>query len=210
MEYTNGLPLEDVGWGRFFTGSSVSTDTDRHAGIRYSSADTLSWPGAEFECRLACASFHGAGRHRHCHSAAPSGGPDTRTNVIISSDAYVVGLAGILGLHWQLPGYQPDFCPPGGALVFELRQARGLRKVSGSRVLHRTDVGSIAQSDAAYAGGAACQHPTPHSGRGGSGPSLDVKFERFRKLLKKAIDPEFVQDPAKEVPPGALTGVPLK
>ena len=50
------------------------------------------------------------------------GNAKSRMVVIISSDAYVAGLAGLLNAHWQLPGYQPDFCAPGGALVFELRQ----------------------------------------------------------------------------------------
>ncbi len=52
------------------------------------------------------------------------GNAGSRMVVVISSDAYVAGLAGLLQLHWQLPGYQPDFCAPGGALVFELRQSK--------------------------------------------------------------------------------------
>ena len=40
-----------------------------------------------------------------------------------SSAAYVNGLAGVLRAHWTLPGYQPDYCPPGGSLVFELLQS---------------------------------------------------------------------------------------
>jgi hypothetical protein len=27
-------------------------------------------------------------------------------------------------MHWMLPGYQQDYNPPGGSLVFELRQVR--------------------------------------------------------------------------------------
>ena len=38
--------------------------------------------------------------------------------VVNSSDAYVAGLAGLLDLHWLLPGYQRDYCAPGGNLVF--------------------------------------------------------------------------------------------
>jgi 4-phytase/acid phosphatase len=43
------------------------------------------------------------------------GDPQSQVLVIISSDAYLAGLAGLLDMHWLLPGYQPDFCPPGGA-----------------------------------------------------------------------------------------------
>jgi hypothetical protein len=40
-------------------------------------------------------------------------------------------------------------------------------------------------------------------------PSLDVRFDVFQRLLRKAIDPECVEDPSTEVPPDVLTGVPL-
>ena len=52
------------------------------------------------------------------------GTPESQVPVIVSSDGIVAGLAGLLNVHWLLPGYQPDFCAPGGALVFELRQVK--------------------------------------------------------------------------------------
>ena len=58
------------------------------------------------------------------HLPGAFGNGKSRVLVIVSSDAYVAGLAGLLHLHWPLPGYQPDFCAPGGALVFELRQSK--------------------------------------------------------------------------------------
>ena len=49
------------------------------------------------------------------HVAGAFSTPGTNLLVIISSDAYAVGLAGLLHVHWLLPGYQPDFAAPGGA-----------------------------------------------------------------------------------------------
>ena len=43
-----------------------------------------------------------------------------------------------------------------------------------------------------------------------SATSLDVDFSRFEQLLNNAIGPQYVQDPAAEVPPGILRGVPLQ
>jgi hypothetical protein len=40
--------------------------------------------------------------------------------------------------------------------------------------------------------------------------SLDVSFYRFNQLITNAINFYYVQRPASEVPPGPLTGVPLK
>jgi len=37
-------------------------------------------------------------------------------------------LTGLLNLHWQLPGYQSDFCAPGGAEVFEFRQIKNSKE----------------------------------------------------------------------------------
>jgi 4-phytase/acid phosphatase len=52
------------------------------------------------------------------------GNPSSKVIVLIASDINVTGLAGLFHLDWILPGYPPDFCAPGGALVFELRQAQ--------------------------------------------------------------------------------------
>ena len=43
-----------------------------------------------------------------------------------------------------------------------------------------------------------------------SATSLDVDFGKFEKLMNRAIDLKYVQDPAIEVPPGPLRGVPLR
>jgi 4-phytase/acid phosphatase len=40
----------------------------------------------------------------------------------VGHDTNIANLAALLDLHWQLPEYPADDMPPGGALVFELRQ----------------------------------------------------------------------------------------
>jgi 4-phytase / acid phosphatase len=52
------------------------------------------------------------------------GAPSTKIVALIASDVNVCGLAGLLHIDWLLPGFQPDFCGPGGALVFQLRQSQ--------------------------------------------------------------------------------------
>jgi 4-phytase / acid phosphatase len=53
------------------------------------------------------------------------GTPSTKIVVLIASDVNVCGLAGLFHIDWLVPGYQPNFCGPGGALVFQLRQSQG-------------------------------------------------------------------------------------
>ncbi len=52
------------------------------------------------------------------------GTPSTKLVVLIASDVNVCGFAGLFHIDWLLPGYQPDFCGPGGAIVFQLRQSQ--------------------------------------------------------------------------------------
>jgi 4-phytase / acid phosphatase len=61
--------------------------------------------------------------------------------VLVGSDINIIGLPGLFHIDWTLPGYQPDFCGPGGALVFELRQSQrtGEFIVRASYVAHTLD-----------------------------------------------------------------------
>ena len=143
-------------------------------------------------------------RGRNVRGAFGAGTGKSRLNVIISSDAYLAGLAGLLGLHWQLPGYQPNFCSPGGAIVFELRQLNKSREYI-VRVFYTSQ--SFDQ----------LRNLTPLTldnppktmqllvpGGSNSSTDLDVKFKTFQKLVKGAINPKYVQNPSKEIHPGVL------
>ncbi len=209
MEYAAGLPLSDVGWGhlpldrlsqhtRLITLAFNLTFTTPYLN-QVQSSNAASHVLRSMEQAVVQDGIPGA-----------FGGPESRVNVIISSDAYVIGLAGLLGLHWQLPGYQPDFCPPGGALVFELRQSRasGDYLVRAFYTAQTWDQLRSLTPLTLEAPPATVQLLIPGGREPGAG--LDVKFERFQRLLKKAIGSQFVEDPAKEVPPGVLAGVPLK
>lgn len=138
------------------------------------------------------------------------GDPSSQIVVVTSSDAYVAGLAGLLRVHWQLAGYQPDYCAPAGALVFELRQSRDTGEYlvrvfytaqSLDQLRNLTPL-TLAQPPETM------QLMIP----GGSKPgtTLDVKFPVFQKLLTNTIDLKYVQDPGTEVQPTVLTNVPLQ
>src|SRR5262249_25186989 len=50
------------------------------------------------------------------------GSPDTSLLVLGGHDTNLSNLSGMLDLSWNLPGYQPDETPPGGAVIFSLWQ----------------------------------------------------------------------------------------
>ena len=209
MEYATGMPLADVGWGRLSL-DQLSQQTR---------LITLAFNVAFATPYLNQVQSSNAGSHvlRSMEQAVIQDGipgsfgrPGSHVNVIISSDVFVTGLAGLLGLHWQLPGYQPDFCPPGGALVFELRQSRSSRE-------HLVRVFYTAQTWEQLRNLTPLGLQTPPAttqllipGGREPGAGLDVSFARFQRLLKRAIGQQYVEDPAREVPPGVLTGVPLQ
>lgn len=128
----------------------------------------------------------------------------SRAVVVISSDGYVAGLAGLLQLHWQLQGYQPDFCAPGGALVFELRQVKRTKK-------YLVRVFYTAQTFDQLRGLEPLTSDNPPAtiqllvpGGSNSATNMDVDYAVFKKLLGNAIDNTCVEDPSTEIQPGVL------
>jgi 4-phytase/acid phosphatase len=204
MQYADGL---DVGWGRL-TLDQLSQQT-RLTGLQF-----------EIEMRspyLNTLQSSNAASHvlrtmqqvvNGVNYPGAFGNAKSRAVVVISSDGYVAGLAGILHLHWQLPGYQPDFCAPGGALVFELRQSNSTKE-------YLVRVYYTAQTFDQLRNLASLTTPDPPPATiqllvpGGSKSSTDrdVAFGVFQKLMRNAINPQYVQSFSKEVPPGVLTGV---
>ncbi len=116
------------------------------------------------------------------------GNARSRVVVVISSDNFVAGLAGLLNLHWQLPGYQPDFCAPGGALVFELRQS----KITGNYLVR---VYYTAQSFDQLRNLTPLTQPNPPPetmqlsvpGGNTSATNLDVNYLVFQNIVNGAI-----------------------
>ena len=209
MEYTDGFSLGDVAWGQL-TLDQLSQLT-RLVTLQFNML--LRTPYLDqVQSSNAAAHVLRSMKQAVLGETVPGAfsDPSSRVLVVISSDAYVAGLAGLLKLHWQLPGYQPDFCAPGGALVFELRQSASTGEFivriyytaqSFDQLRNLTPLNLNAPPET-------MQLLVP----GGSKPggSLDVRFPIFQKLMMEAVGLEYVQNPYTEVPPTVLTNVPLQ
>ncbi|MDV6330036.1 histidine-type phosphatase [Asticcacaulis sp. 201] len=107
LEYANGFPMSDVGWGR----------------VSKRQITALSALHAE-EFRLiarpkAVATYAAAGLLSEVRSALFD--PEaSRYTLLVGHDGNLAYIGGALGLHWQAQGFAADDPPPGGALVFEL------------------------------------------------------------------------------------------
>jgi 4-phytase/acid phosphatase len=203
MQYADGFAIEDVAWGRL-TADGFSMQT------RLTALQLNLCMRPPYLCR---AQSSNAGAHvlrsmeqviQGSNFRGTFGTSKSRVVVVISSDAYLAGLAGLLDLHWSLPDYQPDFCPPGGALVFEVRQVKRTKQ-------HLVRVFYTAQSFSQLRNltpptltepPATMQLLVPAASK--SATNLDVSFTVFKKILLAAIDSRCVQSFARETPPGVL------
>jgi len=123
FEYAEGMPASDVGWGQL-TAAGISQIT------------RLTTLVLDLENRtpyLARVESSNLASHivRSMVQAATGNGmtgslasPSTKVILLIASDVNVTGLAALFHLDWVLPDYQADYCGPGGALVFQLRQSQ--------------------------------------------------------------------------------------
>jgi len=199
MQYADGFPTNEVGWGRL-TLDMVSQQT-RLVTLQFSIA--LRQPYLA-RVQSSSAASHILRSMLQVAGGAPLDGalgtPQSQVLVIISSDGYVTGLAGLLNMHWLLPGYQPDFCAPGGALVFELRQAKtnGQYLVRAFYTAQTFDQLRNLTPLTLAAPPATQQLLVPG---GSSTTNLDVDFTTFTNLMNAAIGPEYVAPFANEIQP---------
>ncbi len=123
MEYADGLPASDVGWGQMTASGISQTSRLYNLGIdlEYRTpylAGVQSSNLASHVVRSLVQAATGNG------TTGSLGNPSTKVIVLVASDVNISGVAGLFHLDWILPGYQMNTCSPGGALVFELRQSR--------------------------------------------------------------------------------------
>lgn len=108
LEYADGKPLRDVGWGRA-TAADITAFGAFHAlefavlaRPRYLAARNMAGLSLRIERWLGDAA------------------PDAPTIAMIAGhDTNIANLAGLLGLHWQVPGIAKDDPVPGGAILLE-------------------------------------------------------------------------------------------
>jgi 4-phytase/acid phosphatase len=207
MQYADGFAPEDVAWGRLSpdalsqTTRTITLQINIEMRLPYVSR-VQSSNAASHVLRSMMQAISGK------NLRGAFGDHKSRIVVVISSDSYMAGLAGLLGLHWTLQGYQTDFTSPGGALVFELRQSNKSKEylVRAFYTSQTFDQLRNLTPLTFEAPPATMQLMVP--GGSNSATDLDVMWLIFKKLLSGAIDQKCVQPYGKEVPPGVLTNVP--
>jgi 4-phytase/acid phosphatase len=202
MQYADGFPTNDVAWGRL-TLDTLSQQT-RLVTLKF---DICMRSPYLAQVQSSSAASHILRSMLQVTGGVPLAGalgtPQSQVLVIVSSDGFVAGLAGLLNVHWLLPGYQPDFCAPGGALVFELRQvtATGQYLV---RIFYTAQTFDQLRNLTTLTLGAPPATQQLLVPGGSSTTNLDVDFTTFTNLMNAAIGLEYVQPFTNDVPPGVL------
>ena len=122
MEYADGMPLSEVGWGALNSGSinQIYRLYDRTLDLEYRTPYMASVQNSNLAAHIARTLLQSA---NGVSLVGALGTPSDKVVGLIASNFNIAGFAGLLGLDWLAPGYQPDVAAPGGALVFELRQS---------------------------------------------------------------------------------------
>jgi len=116
LEYVEGKPLAEVGWGR-------ASKADLTRVLRFHSTKFF------YEARTPYVAERAAAPIARRILAALGGEAGTgKLTVLVGHDTNIAQLGGMLDLHWTVAEYPMDDPPPGGALGFEL-----LRDASGGR-----------------------------------------------------------------------------
>ena len=189
MEYADGLPDSQVGWGQLTAGGINQTFRlynlllDLEFGTPYLARVQSSNVASHVVRSLVQAATGNA-------MTGALGKPSTKVIVLVGSNTNLTGLASLFHLDWLLPGYEADVCAPGGALVLELRQSQstGEYVVRASYVAQTMDQLRNRTVLTLYTPPASA--PVFIPGCSLSNPTFDCPLPDFVKIANHAIDPE--------------------
>jgi 4-phytase/acid phosphatase len=190
LEYEEGFPMAQVGWGR------VS---------RADFTELLAVHALNFDLQqktFYCAQAQGSNLARHLRETldqAASGQPvegaigpaKQKLLVVLGHDTNQINLAGLLNVSWTFPGAQDNPVLPGGSLVLELRQGDdGVHRVRMYYVSQTLD--QLRNGDPVDAAHPPMVLPIFIPGCSASTPGYDAPLSAFDARIEAAIDPQFV------------------
>ena len=196
LEYANGFPLEQVGWGRAATAEAVIRLSELRK-IKYEYQERVPYiarrGASNILNQMLLALEAGAGLQP---ADADKGLVDANLVLFVGSDTQIAEIGGILDAHWQLQGYLDDETPPGGGLVFELLQ----EPATGTRFVRLVFVAQTLEQIRAASALGASNRPNYVTvtvpGCPGARPDGACLVESFVKLARSKMDMTAVAKPA--------------
>lgn len=118
LEYAEGFPLSQVGWGRVSQADIEQLITLHNASFAATKQNmpTAAQLGSNLLAHMLATLQDAAGQTADTAPLAPFG---TRVVLLMGHDSNLANIAGLLNTTWKTPN-QSDLFPPGGALLFDL------------------------------------------------------------------------------------------
>ena len=191
LEYAEGMPLSDVGWGRV-SPADLTELLELHS-LYFDLTQSTFYPAQVQVSNLASHILDTLEQGATGRAVAGAlSGPAGRLVIVVGHDSNLASLAGLLGVSWWMDGTQRDPVLPGGALVFELRRRRGdgrslVRLYYVCQTLEQMRAG-----EAPTLGNPPAIAPIFIPGCSASTPGCDAPFESVERLFHRVIDPAFV------------------
>jgi len=190
LEYADGRPLPEVGWGRADL-SAIQKVLPLHDAVFDLLFRTPYLARREGSSLLARAAGAVTGLPLGGLGAPEAAVRDARLVAFVGHDDNLANLGGLLEARWSMPGYPENETPPAGALLFERR-----RMASGSEEIFLSFVAQTPdqmRSEAPLTPAAPpIRVPVRIPGCSRDAPGYPCSAAEFAQVVARAIDPDCV------------------
>jgi 4-phytase/acid phosphatase len=191
LEYAQGLPASDVGWGRVDvkTLTDLLTLHDLFFDLTQRTRYLAQVGGSNLASHIVDTLEQAATGEPVVGAIGPE---SARVVILVGHDTNIANLGGLLGLDWWIPGTQANPTLPGGALVLELWRHGGQPGgyyLKASYVAQTLEQMREAGPDAPAKPPVRCPIFIPDCS--GSGPDYDAPLAAFVRHARQAIRPAF-------------------
>ena len=174
LEYLEGMPMRDVGWGRVTRDQIEQLLIFHPVKFRYEN-------GSPYVARRAAGPL--VTRMAEALDAGP-GGP--RFTLLFGHDTNLADVGSLLGISWKVASYPKDDIPPGGALGFELLGDKAghkfvrafFRAQTMDQLRNQTPLDAQAEGYRSYLSIPGCNSP---------GDTTPCPIDRFKAIVKEKL-----------------------
>ena len=191
MEYANGFPMSQVGWGRATLPQIVAMSRVRplYYELTQRAPYVASVKGSNLLSHVLATLEQAA---ENAGKPGAFGPAADKVTFVVGHDGNIANVAGLLGVSWVLPTYQPNDAAPGGALIFEV----GTRASDGTPVV-RLSYTAATLDQMRDATKLSLANPPPVfplfvRGCSTADDGYPCPFADFERVARSAIDPAFV------------------
>jgi 4-phytase/acid phosphatase len=191
LEYAEGMPLSDLGWGRL-SRADLTELLQLHS-LYFDLTQTTFYPAQLQASNLASHILETLEQAATGRATAGSiGNPANHLVVLVGHDSNLMNLAGLMGVSWWLDGTQLDPVLPGGALVFELRRRRSDGNIVVRLYYVCQTLEQMRAGDAPTLDNPPMVAPIFIPGCSAATPGYDAPLDRIEALFHRVIDPASV------------------